>query len=113
MWQHAAGFQSNIDSARFLEDGKSSLQKSFVVRLEVLLVCRPRHPDEKVSPSSGTGKAIEPRTLSSGRNKLVTLKPGKTGYTVTVHRTAAKALDLEEFEKLVAEALDKKGVKLS
>lgn len=68
---------------------------------------------EKVSPSSGAGKAIEPRTLSSGRNKLVTLKPGKTGYTVTVHRTAAKALDLEEFEKLVAEALDKKGVKLS
>lgn len=63
--------------------------------------------------SENSQSRIEPRTLNSGRSKLVTMKPGKTGYSVTIHSKAAKALDLDEFEKTIAAVLKERGIKIS
>jgi ParB/RepB/Spo0J family partition protein len=65
-----------------------------------------------VASISGTAvKAPEAReVVSSSGAKLLSIKTSKQGYAVKVHFAASKVLDPDDVEKLLTEALAKKGL---
>lgn len=89
-----------IESADTIAAGKAN--KALIARLRL-----------QASGSGNVETKTETRTIKSGKHKLVTLKPTRTGYSVTMHSKAAKTLDIEEFEKTIQEELAKRGIKVS
>lgn len=90
-----------IENADVIAAGKAN--KSLFVKLRA---------DAAGGEGSGS-KGTDNRVLKSGKHKLVTIKPTRTGYSVTMHSKAAKTLDIEQFEKAIQEELVKRGIKIS